>query len=82
MSGANDLEGKSFEDLIQMLEKTIEMLDGNDLTLEQSISTYERSVAIAEACETILNTAELRISQIDARKPLDPDADDDKDLPF
>ena len=80
-----ELEGKSFEELLQMLEETVGELDGNSLTLEQSIATYERSVAIAAACESILDGAELRISQIDARTPVDPDpenGDDADDVPF
>lgn len=52
-----------------MLEETVEKLDGNTLTLEQSIATYEHSVAIAAACAKILDEAELRISRIDSRKP-------------
>ena len=69
MTAEITFEGKSFEELLEMLEETISQLDGNSLTLAQSLETYERSVAIAAACEKILNESELRISQIDARKP-------------
>lgn len=69
MTADVNLEEKSFEELLKMLEETVNRLDGNELTLEQSLATYEQSVAIAAACEKILNEAELRISQIDARKP-------------
>ncbi|CAN5668360.1 hypothetical protein BH24CHL1_BH24CHL1_12830 [soil metagenome] len=69
MTAAVNLEEKSFEELLKMLEETVNQLDGSELTLEQSLATYEKSVAIAAACEQILNEAELRISQIDARKP-------------
>lgn len=69
MSAAVNLDEKSFEELLKMLEETVNQLDGNELTLEQSIAAYEHSVAIAAACEKILNEAELHISQIDARKP-------------
>jgi exodeoxyribonuclease VII small subunit len=69
MTAAVNLEEKSFEELLKMLEETVNQLDGSELTLEQSLATYEKSVAIAATCEQILNEAELRISQIDARKP-------------
>ena len=69
MTAEVNLEDKSFEELLKMLEVTIDQLDGNTLTLEQSLATYEQSVDISAACEKILNEAELRISQIDARKP-------------
>lgn len=74
-----DLEERSFEELLKLLEETISKLDGNTLTLEESLDTYERSVAISAACEKILNEAELRISQIDARKPstIGEEIDDD-----
>lgn len=82
MTADVDLEGKSFEELVKMLEETISELDGNTLTLEQSVTTYEHSVAIAAACEKILNDAELRISQIDARRPaaLNEDLDDEDEF--
>ncbi len=69
MTAQVNIDDKSFEELLKMLEVTINQLDGNTLTLEQSLATYEQSVAISAACEKILNEAELRISQIDSRKP-------------
>lgn len=82
MTATEELSNKSFEELVEMLEETIQKLDGDSLTLEESISAYERSVAIASACEAILDSAELRISQIDVRKPADPGTDDEADIPF
>lgn len=69
MTSQVDLEGKPFEELLEMLEDTIKRLDSDSLTLADSIATYEQSVAISAACEKILNESELRITQIDARKP-------------
>lgn len=67
MTDVSELEGKSFEELLELLQETVNQLDGNGLTLEQSVVAYERSVAISSACETILNEAELRIERINAR---------------
>lgn len=79
MNEIDSLDKLSFEELLKMLEETVSRLDGNTLTLEQSIAMYERSVTISEACEKILNDAELRISRIDSRKPsaLGEDLDDE-----
>ncbi len=85
MTADLNLDEKSFEELLEMLEETVNQLDGNSLTLEQSLATYERSVAIAAACEKLLNEAELRISQIDSRKPSTPmleNLDEEDEFPF
>lgn len=77
------LEGKSFEELLEMLEAAVTELDGDTLTLAQSVAAYERSVEISNACEKLLNEAELRIEQIDARNTaaLEEDAGEG-DIPF
>lgn len=76
-----ELQGKSFEELLELLEETIGELDGATLTLEQSLAAYERSVAISAACEKMLDDAELRIRQIDASRS-DMDDLDNEDVPF
>lgn len=76
-----NLEGKSFEELLELLEATVKELDGNTLTLEESVAAYERSVAISAACEKILDNAELRIQQIDTRATSSKDAAD-QDVSF
>ncbi len=80
MTDVFELEGKSFEELLELLQETVNQLDGNGLTLEQSVVAYERSVAIAAACEAILNDAELRIERINA-KAGNTDAGEE-DVPF
>jgi exodeoxyribonuclease VII small subunit len=79
MTDTFDLEGKSFEELLEMLQETVNQLDSNGLTLEQSVLAYERSVAIAAACENILNEAELRIERINARTGSNGDPDYDRE---
>lgn len=78
MTESFDLDGKSFEELLELLQETVAQLDGNGLTLEQSVVAYERSVAIAAACENILNEAELRIERIHANA----NGDTPEDVPF
>jgi exodeoxyribonuclease VII small subunit len=55
-----------FEELLEELQETVRRLDEEQLTLEDAVSAYERSVAIANECNRMLDEAELRITQIDA----------------
>jgi exodeoxyribonuclease VII small subunit len=81
MNKQMNLEDKSFEELLELLDATVKELDGNALTLEESVAAYERSVAISAACEKLLDDAELRIQQIDARAASRKDTGVD-DVPF
>jgi exodeoxyribonuclease VII small subunit len=81
MNDLTDFEGKSFEELLELLEATVKELDGNTLTLEESVAAYERCVTISVACEKILDGAELRIQQIDMKIAARDDAGD-QDIPF
>lgn len=82
----DDLAGKSFEELVELLEATLGRMESEPLTLTEAIDAYERSVAIARACNDLLDNAELRIREIDARltqgdQLLDTDREDE-DVPF
>lgn len=57
---------RQFEALLEELHATVKLLEGDDLTLEEAISSYERAVSIANQCSHLLDEAELRITQIDA----------------
>ena len=81
-----DLAGKSFEELVELLEATLGRMESEPLTLTEAIDAYERSVAIARACNELLDNAELRIREIDARLTINGqplvDGADDEDVPF
>jgi len=81
VSESKDLENMSFEELLELLDATVKELEGNTLTLEESVAAYERSVSISAACEKILDNAELRIHQIDARAA-SSDGIAGQDVPF
>ncbi len=57
---------RQFESLLEELQATVKLLEGDDLSLEDAIASYERAVAIASQCSEMLDQAELRITQIDA----------------
>lgn len=59
----DDLAALSFEAAFAELQRVIEELRGDSLTLERSLALYERGTALAEHCNLLLTTAELRITQ-------------------
>lgn len=66
MTASFDPKGMTFEELLKLLDDTVSKLEMNDLPLDEAIATYERSVEIANACTERLDSAELRVSKIEA----------------
>ena len=59
----DDLAALSFEDAFAELQRVIEELRGDALTLDRSIALFERGSALSERCNLLLTTAELRVTQ-------------------
>jgi len=57
----------AFEDLYRELEETVGRLEAGDLTLDESLSLFERGTALAEQCNVLLDSAELRVRQLATR---------------
>jgi exodeoxyribonuclease VII small subunit len=55
---------KSFEDSFTRLEKILEKLESDDVTLEETIKMYEEGLMLTKFCYDKLNNAELRIKEI------------------
>jgi exodeoxyribonuclease VII small subunit len=55
---------ESFEELYTQLEAKIAVLEHGGLSLDDSISAYEEAVALANRCQALLETAELRITKL------------------
>ncbi len=66
---------KSFEDLYRELEETVRKLEtgepstgsGQALPLAQALALFERGTTLAEQCNTLLDSAELRVRQLMTR---------------
>lgn len=54
----------TFEDSFKRLEKILEKLESDDCTLDETIMLYEEGLKLAKICYDKLNTAELRIKEI------------------
>ena len=59
-----ELAELSFEEAYARLEEIVHRLEGDDLTIDQSVELYEQGVALVRHCNSRLEGAELRISQL------------------
>ena len=53
-----------FEELYGTLEATVDKLEQGGLPLEQSIAPYEEGMELAKRCQSILDSAEQRITKL------------------
>ena len=60
----DELNELSFEAAYAELEGIISQLDTGDLPLEDSVQLFERGRKLSEYCQTLLDSAELRVSQL------------------
>ncbi len=87
--GADAIQKLSFEEAYERLNETAARLERGNLSLELSLALYEEGVLLSQHCETLLNKAELRVSQVaplsagfgreTAAPPSDEDEDEDED---
>lgn len=68
----SDIKELSFEAAYAELEQIIAQLDDGSLPLEESVGLFERGRKLAEYCQSLLDVAELRISQISDDGSLEP----------
>lgn len=57
-------EQLSFEEGLNRLEKIVQTLEAGGLTLEEALSLFEEGMHLAKICGERLDTAELKISQL------------------
>jgi exodeoxyribonuclease VII small subunit len=50
-----------FEESLKRLEEIVRELEGEDLTLEESIAKFEEGVRLGKVCRELLDKAEARI---------------------
>lgn len=54
----------SFETAFEELDAIVTRLESGDLSLEDSVGLYERGRKLSAHCQTLLDKAELRVSQL------------------
>lgn len=50
-----------FEDYLKKLEETVAKLEGEEVTLEESLKLYEEGLKMSKKCEKILDEAKQKI---------------------
>lgn len=53
-----------FEEAYQELVQIVDQLESGNLALDESMALFERGRKLIALCESQLNTAELRVSQL------------------
>jgi exodeoxyribonuclease VII small subunit len=61
-----EIESLTFELALRELEQTVARLEGEELTLEESLALYERGQLLAAHCQHQLEQAALRVEQLTA----------------
>ena len=59
-----DIERMDFETAFKALQANVTALEGEDLSLEGSLTLYERGQALAKRCAKLLEKAELELRQL------------------
>ena len=54
----------SFEEGLNRLEEIVQTLEAGGLSLEEAIALFEEGMQLAKICSQRLDTAELKISQL------------------
>ena len=55
-----------FESAFAQLTEAVRQLEGGDLALEEAVALYESGRVLAERCQKLLDTAELRVRRLDS----------------
>ncbi|WP_430390829.1 exodeoxyribonuclease VII small subunit [Dyella sp. 20L07] len=68
---ASPAPAADFEHSLDELEQLVARMEGGELSLDESLSSFERGIGLYRHCQQALESAELRV-----RLLLDPDAPD------
>ena len=66
-------ERPSFEEALVKLEKIVEKLSDEEITLEKSVELYEEGLKLSRICSETLEQATLKIEQIEKSSKKDSD---------
>lgn len=62
-----ELAKRPFDELVALLQQTVQRLEAGSAGLEESIELYKQALRLHAACETRLAQAELTISELGRR---------------
>ena len=55
---------KTFEECLGELEEIVSRIEGDELTLDESLSAHEKGVGLLRACQDMLARAEMKIKEL------------------
>ncbi len=68
-STAKPVDEMNYEDAFAELESIVAALENNQQALEESLALFERGQMLAKRCADLLDSAELRVQQVNLRLP-------------
>jgi exodeoxyribonuclease VII small subunit len=63
-NGTHPEEPLAFEEALGRLDETVAALENGQLPLDDALSLYEEGVRLAQRCQQMLDTAELRLQRL------------------
>ncbi len=57
-------EKLTFEEALSLLDETVESIESGERTLLESTRLYEKGMKLAQICNDMLTSAELKVTQI------------------
>ncbi len=81
MAKANAKLPVSFEEALEELERIVQSMEDDVLSLEESLKAYERGVLLTKVCQEKLDAAnqQIQVLQHNLLQPLEKVADEDSD---
>ena len=61
----DNIDSLDFERAFSQLQDAVRRLEAAELPLEESVALYETGRALAERCQALLDSAELRVRKLD-----------------
>ncbi len=61
---ASQTEPQTYEALYARMQAIVARLEAGELPLDEALALYEEGVAVAAACQHLLDAADLRIQQL------------------
>lgn len=74
-AAAKPVEKLSYEEAFAELEAIVAALEGSQQALEESLALFERGQLLAKRCADLLDSAELRVQQVQTALPDLPEED-------
>lgn len=71
-----DIKDLSYEQALVELETIISSLEGNKLSLEESMALFERGKELTQHCVDLLDKAELRVKKLAGDTLVDVDVEE------